>query len=122
MENIIHKNLADGRWQTLSLDEQLGNVGSEVGRAAKWQARGNFEMRDNALDRAFELLDFTIADNRWRGVRGREICRAREVLADTFYGDKIYGSTPESMEKYFYYYAVAAQRHPNTTTLKHLNT
>lgn len=51
---------AGGRWQTLSLDEQLGNVGSEVGRSAKWQARGNFKMRDHALDHAFELLDFTI--------------------------------------------------------------
>jgi hypothetical protein len=27
-----HRELAAGRWQTLSLAEQLGNVGSEVGR------------------------------------------------------------------------------------------
>jgi len=27
---IIHKDLADGRWNKFSLEEQLANVGSEV--------------------------------------------------------------------------------------------
>jgi hypothetical protein len=27
------------RWQALTLAEQLGNIGSEVGRAAKWQGK-----------------------------------------------------------------------------------
>jgi len=32
MTEIVHRGLASGRWQQLSLVEQLGNVGSEVGR------------------------------------------------------------------------------------------
>jgi len=93
----------------MSLSEQLGNVGSEVGRAAKWQRQGNTASRDNALERAFDLLDMTIADSRRKNSL-KELCRLREVLADTFYGKKEYKDTPEALEKYFYQYAVAARR------------
>jgi hypothetical protein len=37
MPNFIHKELAAGKWFTLSLPEQLANIGSEVGRARRWQ-------------------------------------------------------------------------------------
>jgi len=106
---VLHKDLAGGRWLEFSLAEQMGNIGSEVGRATKWQNKGNIESRDKALDRAFELLGFTMADIRWRGNRLKEICRAREVLADVFYGDNVYNDSPEKMEKYFYQFALAAR-------------
>lgn len=109
MSSATHKDLAAGRWFTMTLAEQLGNVGSEVGRATTRARQGDLAQRDRALDRAFELLDLTIQDPRWRA-RLKEICRAREVLADVFYGDNEYKSSPEQMEKYFYYFAVAARR------------
>lgn len=109
MIDFIHQNLAQGKWFTLSLSEQLGNVGSEVGRAAKWQRHGNTLSRDKALDRAFDLLDMTIADAR-RKKSLKELCRSREVLADVFYGDNQYKDSPEALEKYFYQYALAARR------------
>lgn len=108
MNNAIHADLAAGKWFTMSFAEQMGNVGSEVGRASNWQKKGQAEMSGKALDRAFDLLDLTIADNRWRGAR-KELCRAREVLADTFLGDRIYGDTPEKLEKYFFEFALAAR-------------
>jgi hypothetical protein len=37
MVDYVHQNLAVGRWFEMTLAEQLGNVGSEVGRAIKWQ-------------------------------------------------------------------------------------
>ena len=46
-----------GRWWTLSIAEQFGNVGSEVGRAIRWSV-----------------------------ARLHEIARAREVVADFFAG------------------------------------
>lgn len=110
MEESIHKDLAGGRWFKMSLNEQLGNVGSEVGRAAKWHKVGNQKRQDRALERAFDLLDLTITDKRWQGARSKELCRAREVLVDTFYGSREYHDTPENLEKYFYHYAVAARR------------
>ncbi|HLC70098.1 MAG TPA: hypothetical protein VJH75_03585 [Patescibacteria group bacterium] len=106
----LHKNLAQGRWFELSLCEQLGNVGSEVGRAANWEKRGDVIQRDKALERAVDLLDLTISDDRWRGGRLKELCRAREVLKDTFWGDRTYGSTPEQEEKYYFHYALAARK------------
>ena len=92
----------------MTLCEQLGNVGSEVGRATKWHKKGDMQSRDKALDRAFDLLDLTISDSRWHTGR-KELCRVREVMADTFYGNREYGDTPEKLEKYFFEYALAAR-------------
>lgn len=109
MGNEIHQNLAAGRWFELTIAEQLGNIGSEVGRAVKWQNKANLESRDRALDRAFDLLNLSIIDKRWWGPRLKELCRVREVLSDTFYGDREYKDTPEALEKYFYQYALVAR-------------
>ncbi|MBI5077458.1 hypothetical protein HZB94_03695 [Candidatus Falkowbacteria bacterium] len=111
MNNIQHKNLAAGRWRTLSFSEQMGNVGSEVSRAISWDKRGDIEQKEKALVRAFELLDLTIEDPRWsRFSRLKEILRTREVMADYFYGDNLYFTQPEKLEQYFYYFAFAARR------------
>jgi len=110
MIGAIHKDMAEGRWFEMSLCEQLGNIGSEVGRAAKWQKKGNGEARDKALDRAFDLLDLTVSDKRWYGGgKLKEILRAREVLADIYYGDNQYHDSPEGIERYFFQFAVAAR-------------
>ena len=89
--------------------EQLGNIGSDVGRAISWQRRGDKEHRDKALERALELFDLTIVDPRWR-YRLHEITRAREVLCDVFYGDNSYGVSFEELEKYFLSFAYAARQ------------
>ena len=97
-------------WSKLSICEQLGNVGSEVGRARKWHEKGDMLHREAALNRAFALLDFTIADDRWSGARFKELCRSRELLVDVFYGKNQYNDSPEALEKYFYQYALEARR------------
>lgn len=110
MRDVLHRDLAD-RWWRLSLAEQFGHVGSEVSRAAKWRSR-NSEMATGALHRALELFDLMLDDPRWRESRARlrEIARAREVVADWLTGPNTYGSTAESLQKYFDAYAVAARR------------
>lgn len=105
----LHQDLAEGRWGQMTLCEQMGNIGSEIGRAANYIRTNNLARLENALVRAFELLDLTLADSRWAGAKRREIARTREVCADTFYGDTEYGSTPESLEKYFMQFAYAAR-------------
>lgn len=106
-----HRELAAGRWFELTLPEQLGNVGSEVSRAARWTARDP-EVAAGALHRALELLDLTLADPRHRRspARLREIARARETVADFFAGPNQYGSTAASLQRWFDAYAVAARR------------
>ncbi|UCF67682.1 MAG: hypothetical protein JSV80_18320 [Acidobacteriota bacterium] len=104
-----HRQLAAGRWATLTLAEQLGNVGSEVSRTLQWRSR-NSEISRRALERALELIDLTLDDPRHRAsaARLREICRAREILLDFVIGPNEYGSTEVSLQRYFDAFAVAA--------------
>lgn len=95
------------RWFTLTLADQLGNIGSEVGRARKWQGRDE-ESFWGAATRALELLEMTGEDPRWRK-RRPEINRARECFADAVLGGEEYGSTLADLEKYFMQFALLAQ-------------
>ena len=106
-----HRELAAGRWWTLTLAQQLGNVGSEVSRAARWTGRKS-DLAERAFHRALELFDLMLDDPRHRQMpqRLREIARAREVVADFFAGTNEYRSTATSLQKYFDAYAVAARR------------
>lgn len=109
MRNLKHGGGFAERWQTLTLAEQLGNVGSEVSRAFKWRSR-NPAISQGALDRALELIDLTLDDPRHRVsvARLREICRAREVLLEFVVGANQYGSTEASLQRYFDSFAAAA--------------
>ena|SRR3989344_1764088 len=105
MNNVIHTNLAQGRWQTMSLAEQLGNVGSEVSRANRQKDE---ELFWQAVARGLELLDLTIADKRWLK-RARELTRAKEILCDAVLGGKEYGSNLGDIQKYFDQFALLAR-------------
>lgn len=107
MQITIHQNLALGRWQQLSLPEQLGNIGSEVSRAAKWQGKDE-KIFKNTVDRALELFDLTLDDPRWKG-RLREIARARELFCDIIFGDNKYSTSLEDLDKYFTQFALMAR-------------
>lgn len=96
------------RWLTLSLAQQFGNIGSEVGRAAKWQGKDESSFW-GAVTRATELLDLTQMDKRWEK-RRLEIGRAKEVFADAVLGGHEYQSNLNDLEKYFMPFALVAQR------------
>lgn len=102
---VQHASLASGRWQTLSLFEQMGNIGSEINRVSRAK---NDDMRENAISRTLELFDFTISDPRWRK-RLKEIVRAREVFCDAIFGGKLYNSSLADLDKYFMQFAIAAR-------------
>ena len=106
-EPFIHKNLASGRWQKLSLSEQLGNIGSEVLRALR-QRNKDEKLFWAATERALELFDLTLDDPRWKGRRW-EIARAREVFCDAVYGGAYYKSTLEDLMPYFDQFAYASR-------------
>lgn len=103
-----HKEMAAGRWYELSLAAQMGNIGSEVSRAAKWQGKDEKLFR-GAVDRALELFDLTLMDPRSRGARAREIARAREVFCDAVYGGTLYQSSLSGLIPYFDHFAFAAR-------------
>ncbi len=105
-KGYMHKDFAE-RWQKLSFYEQMGNIGSEISRALNWRDK-DIKLYENATNRAFELLDLTIADSRWC-LRLKEIVRARELLADAIFGGKEYKTTFEDLNNYFFHFALAAR-------------
>lgn len=91
----------------MSLAEQMGNIGSEVGRAAKSQNQ-NPERFWGAVARALELFNLTLMDARWHG-RLKEIGRAREVFSDAVLGGHEYKSFLPDLERYFMQFAYLAR-------------
>lgn len=102
-----HHELAAGGWQKLSLMEQLGNIGSEVGRAARWKEKDR-AIFEGAMERALELFDLTLEDPRWKW-RQREIARARELFCDAIFGKNEYRTSLQDLIRYFDQFAYAAR-------------
>jgi hypothetical protein len=91
----------------MALSEQLGNVGSEVGRIRRSNGK-DLQACEKAFTRALELLDLTIQDPRWKG-RRKELTRVREFLCDAMAGGDEYGSDWPGLDQFFYHFAVAAR-------------
>jgi len=104
-----HPELAAGRWFTLSLAEQLGNVGSEYERALSWKERGDEDRFEHAFARLLELLDLTIADPRWKNHRLKELTRLREVICDELYNETPEFIHPSDLREYFLYFGILAR-------------
>lgn len=104
-----HPSLAAGRWFTMSLAAQMGNVGSEYERALSWKQRGDADRFEHAFARLLELLDLTIADPRWRGHRLKELTRAREVICEEFCGDQKAAPESPNLRNYFLYFGILAR-------------
>lgn len=87
-----HSELENGRWNEMSFVEQMANVGSEVGRTAKWKIKGKDAMAQNAFERALELIDLVIRYGRQNATNPysnrknmlKEICRVREFFCAAF--------------------------------------
>ncbi|MFH1427534.1 MAG: hypothetical protein ABIG60_03330 [Patescibacteria group bacterium] len=73
----FHKNLTQEKWNDSSRDMQILNIGSELMRARKWIINKNEEYKIESLNRAFELIDLTADDEKWRRSHLKEILRFR---------------------------------------------
>lgn len=105
----MHKNLAEGHWQKLSLCEQMSNIGSEILRALSFYKKGDHKYFESAFERAMELIYLTLKDPRWKN-RRKEIARLKEVLCDYLFNNNTFQSSDESFEKYFLPFMIAARR------------
>lgn len=95
------------KWAKLSIFEQMGNVGSEVGRALAAKQRGDIEQAQAALYRGLDLLDATAEI--WaaqKSPRAREILRAREQFVEAIESAK----DDPKLEDYFMQFAIAARQ------------
>ena len=110
MNKNQHQELADGRWFSMSLSEQMGNIGSEVGRAINWKNKNHQEYYEKAFIRMLELLDLTLADKRWAGHRKKELARVREALCDSFEDSQLFQIPLTDWPKYFMPFAIYARK------------
>jgi hypothetical protein len=93
------------RWQKFSFEEQMGNIGSEIGRAISLKKKGDFENEKKSLGRAIELIDLTLSDPKNKK-RLFEILRLKEVAADLFADSKIYKISEDFLKNYFLFFAL----------------
>jgi hypothetical protein len=101
-----HLIAASVNWANFSLEEQLGNIGSEVSRAIR--ARGDKEYYWGAISRGLELFYLTIKDPRWKG-RLKEIVRAKELFCAAALDNHEFKTSLEDLDKYFTYFALVAR-------------
>ena len=104
-----HKTLSDGRWQQMSICEQMANIGSEISRALNWQKKGNKEFCQKAACRALELLDLTL-DSVRSFPRIKEVARLREVVVDYFFGSNQFSSSEVLWRRYFDHFNYALRK------------
>lgn len=100
--------ISSGRWFTLDIFNQLGNVGSEVGRTFEAKKRNDNYDAEQSFFRGIELLDATIADSKNK-LRARELKLARELYGALFFNTGEYNETPENIENYFMEFAINAR-------------
>lgn len=92
-------------WAELDVFDQLGNIGSEVGRASSAKKQGNKKRMDSAFYRGMDLINYTIQSWANRGKSPRELLIAREQFAQTILTDE----EDPTLEKYFMQFAIAAR-------------
>ena len=109
MKVVYHKDLADGRWERMTLMEQLANIGSEVGRFFSSKQLEKEQRAQIALERALELFDMTLADSKNRQ-RYKEIARAREMFAGNMYNNGDFSKEALFWQKYFFAFTVRSRK------------
>ncbi len=75
-----HADLADSRWASFTLDQQILMIANEMHRASKLMAPEHLQRRRNAYERTLNLTDTTLRA-RFRGAFGRELLRWRDLVA-----------------------------------------
>lgn len=80
---IHHKQLDSKKWFAFPIQKQILLIASELHRANHWIAKSDVQNTNFCYERAFELVDLTVADPKWKG-RLRELLRFRESLAELY--------------------------------------
>jgi len=98
------------RWAGLTFNEQMGNIGSEVGRAIIAHRNGNAERETRAIDRAIDLFSATAEAliGTEYSYRLKEVLRSRDEFLRLFF-DNTFEYDADKIERYFMYFAFAAR-------------
>lgn len=88
------------RWNSMTIQEQISNIGSEVLRADRWKQKGNMERMRSYYDVAISFLCLSIRDPK-NAAGKNELNLCIDELADYFIGDNKWGTTIETLKKYY---------------------
>ncbi len=97
-------------WANLTIFEQMGNIGAEVGRSINAYRAGNMKRYEGAFDRALDLFDATIevlVKN--RSYRLKEVLVARDEYCRLFF-EGTFDTDADALERYFMNFAIAARK------------
>lgn len=93
-------------WANLDVFNQMGNIGSEVGRALSAKRQNKPERCQAAFYRGLDLIDVTAslwAAQKRTGLK--ELLYARELFAESITTDRV----DATLEAYFMQFAIAAR-------------
>ena len=94
------------KWAALSVFDQMGNIGSEVGRSLAAKRRGDEKTAEAAVSRALDLFDAT--SEAWStasGPRTKELLRSKEQYLEALDNP----ATDNGIENYFMQFAIASR-------------
>jgi hypothetical protein len=107
---MLNYQIDRNRWAQMSIFEQMGNIGSEVGRAISARRANREDRVEGAIIRALDLFSATVEVNLAQFPhRAREVLLARDQFLALFYEDT-FEDDAENIERYFMQYALAARR------------
>jgi hypothetical protein len=100
------------RWARLTIEEQLGNIGSDVGRAFNARRKGDEERVESCVNLALDLFLATVEvllsdKTELSRARAREVFIARDEFMAALYCDRFYDA--EKIEAYFMNFAYIAR-------------
>lgn len=94
------------KWAQMDVFNQMGNIGSEVGRALTAKRQGKHDRSQAAFYRGLDLIDETARIWAARKQPGlRELLYARDLFAESVTTDNI----DPTLEAYFMQFAIAAR-------------
>lgn len=93
-------------WANHSVFWQMGNIGSEVGRALTAKRNGNLKRMHSAFYRGMDLINATITAWVHDGKSPYELLIAREQFAKSILTDEV----DSNLEDYFMQFAIAEKR------------
>lgn len=98
------------RWAKFTSYEQMGNIGSEVGRALRAKRNGDTKLAYQAMVRALELFSATMdLLIRQKSPRAKEVLRSRDQFLTVLTNPDATPQDMASLETYFMRFALTAR-------------
>lgn len=90
----------DLRWFAMPVSVQISNIGSEVGRAIRYKEKKEDDKAARFCNKAIDLWLLSERDPKNAHRKGEFEC-AIDELKDYFLGDNIYGTTAQTLQRYY---------------------